>query len=641
MLADPYDNYYLACMEQKRKFTQFISGLILIIVCITVTLAACSIWGTNQQNQTPSSLSISKNINPNLPGDESKITVTPPEVVLPALTTNEPIKQMGNLGSFEQGSIVEIAFSGPLMAVDDPDLNPFLIEMEVSITGPDGQVFLLPAFYDGDGMGGTRGNVWKVRFVPDAPGSWLFTSDSSQRELNRYQGTFSVAAAPDCQTPGPDQSPNIHCLGFLEASNGHYLRFSSGEYWIKAGVDDPENFLGTAIGDWQDKKDAIDFLSSKGVNSIYVITNNIDGDRQDTWPWYGETQEAAKKNSERFDIVKLQLWEDFFNYVQSKGIVIHLVLNDDGAWHDYNQELYYREMVARFAHLPGLIWNIGEEANEIYSDGQQINLASHLQSLDPYDHPVTVHRTNPWRFIGNPNFDLTSIQVGDGAADFSKSKLPDLNRVVIDHISSSDQVCQPIPVMIDEIPRVTKVDQSSRLKLREEVIYPIYFGGGNFELHFYDAYGDGTLSFEDLGPMLDDLLRAHKFMETLPFYTMEPCNEMVMSGAAGCFQRSGDIYAVYSSKGNNPVLDMRTIRGNFEVYWFDPRTGNETHAGVVSGGKILTFTTPDSQDWVLKLDNPQVQADLIESESTDDPDFLVGGSKYYLPVTLQARACGD
>ena len=50
MLADPYDNYYLSCMEQQRKFTQFITGLILIIGCITVMLAACTVWGNNQQS---------------------------------------------------------------------------------------------------------------------------------------------------------------------------------------------------------------------------------------------------------------------------------------------------------------------------------------------------------------------------------------------------------------------------------------------------------------------------------------------------------------------------------------------------------------------------------------------------------------
>jgi hypothetical protein len=59
----------------------------------------------------------------------------------------------------------------------------------------------------------------------------------------------------------------------------------NGTYWIKAGIDDPENFIGNALGDWDAKKSAIDYLSSKGVNSVYIITNNIDGDRNDTWPW--------------------------------------------------------------------------------------------------------------------------------------------------------------------------------------------------------------------------------------------------------------------------------------------------------------------------------------------------------------------
>ena len=59
----------------------------------------------------------------------------------------------------------------------------------------------------------------------------------------------------------------------------------------------------------------------------------------------------------------------------------------------------------------------GEEANEVYSTREQEALATKLQQIDPYNHPVTVHRKSPWPFVGNKFFDLTSIQIGDGSQD--------------------------------------------------------------------------------------------------------------------------------------------------------------------------------------------------------------------------------
>ncbi len=70
----------------------------------------------------------------------------------------------------------EIVLTGP-SSVGMGNPNPFLIEAQVTFTGPTGQTFVVPAFYDGDGNGGMDGNVWKVRFAPDIPGTWTYSFD--------------------------------------------------------------------------------------------------------------------------------------------------------------------------------------------------------------------------------------------------------------------------------------------------------------------------------------------------------------------------------------------------------------------------------------------------------------------------------
>lgn len=514
------------------------------------------------------------------------------------IETQQPIL---DIETYPQGSKVEISFTGPLSIGLDPEINPFALQVDVVLQSPDDETINVPAFYDGDGNGGIDGDVWKFRFSPYQTGVWHFTVSSAGGQIDQYEGSFEVVSNTNCRADN-DPEIDLNCLGRLEYVGEHYLKFRDGDYWIKAGLDDPENFIGTAFGDWEAKRSQIDFLSEMGINSIYVITNNIDGDRKDTWPWMGETPAQAKTNHDRFDVAKLQEWEDFFSYVQQKGIVLHLVLNDDSAWSGYDQEMYIREMVARFGHHPGIIWNIGEEANEIYSNSEQEDLAAKIKDVDPYNHPVTVHRKSPWPFLGNQKFDLASIQIGDGGSDFSTARLMDYNAIVLEHREQSTLQGHTIPIMIDETPRITEVDQEIRKKFRTQVLYPIFFGGGNFELHYRDAYGQsGSVTIEDLQPLIMDMVRLRRMLESLPFTGMQPCNELLSNPGNICFGDQGKVYAIYFPEGGSESLDFTQQEGEFSATWFDPRTGESDMAEVVEDGQVNILTAPDNNDWVLLL----------------------------------------
>jgi hypothetical protein len=205
--------------------------------------------------------------------------------------------------------------------------------------------------------------------------------------------------------------------------------------------------------------------------------------------------------------------------------------------------------------------------------------------------------------LGNINFDLTSIQAGNGAADFSTAKLANYYRIVTDHRDGSAAKGHPIPIMIDETPRVTLINDMTRLKMRSKVLYPIYLAGGNYEMHFYDAYGQaGSLSIEDLSPMLEDMRRARQFVETLPFFDMKPCEDLLTSSSTNyCFGKPGFVYAFYMSEGGSLSVDLTNVFGTYGLQWFNPRTGERIIAGSTAGGVLRTFTAPDNRDWALRL----------------------------------------
>jgi hypothetical protein len=576
-----------------------------IIACSVLAGSDDQLTSTSETGFKPSSTK-SGDATTRLPTTSSASSITDKDLIASVVSPSGSNTDLGNLGTFSLGSEVEISIPGPTAKGLEPGANPFEIQVDVTFTSPNGKSFIVPAFYDGDGIGGMDGNIWKVRFAPDIAGVWSFYVAGPIVQFNRYEGGFKVLPFSGCDNnDGPPL--DLNCYGRLEYVGDHYLRFQNGVHWIKSGIDDPENFLGDAFGDWEAKKAAVDYLSSKGVNSIYVITNNIDGDRNDTWPWFGDTPQQAKANSNRFNVSKLQEWEDFFSYVQSKGIVLHIILNDDSAWDGYNKDLYIREMIARFGHHPGIIWNVGEEANEIFSNEEQKALAADIQRKDPFNHPVTVHRKTPWPFIGNSYFDLTSIQIGDGSRDFASASVVNYNDIVITHREQSVEQCHTIPVMIDETPRITSVNEQTRTKLRSQVLYPIFFGGGNFEMHYRDAYGqDGAVTIQDLEPMMDDMKRARQFIESLPFPEMEPCNELVTGQSNYCFGKDGDVYAIYLPTGRELAVDLTKSVGSYNIAWFNPRTGELSKAGSVTGGGVRTFTPPDNSDWVLQLENISV-----------------------------------
>lgn len=304
------------------------------------------------------------------------------------------------------------------------------------------------------------------------------------------------------------------------------------------------------------------------------------------WPWYGSTQGEAKVNSKHFDVQKLQDWERIFDYLQKRGIVLHLVLEDDSAWTGFERQLYYREMMARFAHHKGIIWNISEEFNENYSPDEIKQFAGMLRDLDPYDHPITVHhagRTNHWQpFLNEENIDLSSFQT---------EPIPQ-NEQAIYWFDQSKSADKTIPISFDETGQLAADER----ELSRRIVWSVYLGGANIEL--FTILDEGYLAFE---PIFADMARARIFIEQLPFESMVPCNDLLQPERGYCFGKPGEVYVVYFPQGGSISIDLSGMGGFGDANWFDPRTGETTPADQIVGGEMVTFSAPSREDWVLRI----------------------------------------
>lgn len=495
--------------------------------------------------------------------------------------------ELGHLGRFAKWAKIEIVLPGPASRGTGKP-NPFGLLVDVAFTSPSGRQATVPGFYDGDGKGGLDGNAWKVRFSADEVGDWTFVSRSAHKPLDGCAGTFTV-------TPVPEDARGFRKWGRLEAvgrpENGiRYLKFRDGPYWLKAGCDDPENFLGRCRNyDTPEKrKAAVDYLASKSINSLYLMTHNIGGDGNDVWPWLGKTAAEAKTHAgadARFDIAKLEEWRDLFEHMQARGVVPYLVLEDDSAWAKYDHARYYREMIARFGYLPALLFNFNEEHNENYRLPAALAFMKRLQTIDPYGHPRGIHNVNSPtnEYIDAPQVDFTAIQTkgGDPLAH---------NKLAIEWIRRCKaRRRRVLMVGFDE----------GRPEQNRRAWWAAYLGGGVWEAHVRPPYDRPMSTWDAVWTQLGG---TRAFMETLPFWEMEPSNALVEARKAFCLAKPGQTYALYLPEGGEVAIELPS-GAEYDVAWWNPangRTGRFQGEACVTGGP-QRFAAPGKGDWALRV----------------------------------------
>jgi len=495
--------------------------------------------------------------------------------------------ELGHVGRFAKWAKIEIVLPGPpSRGTGSP--NPFGLPVDVVFTSPAGKQATVPGFYDGDGRGGLDGNAWNVRFSADEVGEWSFASEAAHKPLDGYSGSFTV-------TPVPEDAQGFWKWGRLEvigtSENGlRYLKFRDGPYWLKAGCDDPENFLGRCKNyDTPEKrKAAADYLASKGINSLYLMTHNIDGDDKDVWPWLGKTPAEAKANAgahARFDVAKLEEWRELFEHMQAKGVVPYLVLEDDSAWAKYDHARYYREMIARFGYLPALLFNFNEEYNENYRLPAALAHVKHLRDNDPYRHPRGIHNVNSPtnECVDAPQVDFTAIQTkgGDPLAH---------NKLAIDWIQRCKARKQRVLMVgFDE----------GRPEEDRRAWWAAYLGGGVWEAHVRPPYDRPMATWDALWTQLGG---TRAFMESLPFWEMEPSNALVKAGKAFCLAKPGHAYALYLPEGGEIAIELPSV-AEYGVAWWNPAngaTGQFQGEGRVAGGP-QRLAAPGKGDWALRI----------------------------------------
>jgi hypothetical protein len=539
-------------------------------------------------------------------------------------------------GELETWHRVTLTFGGPESSEDAPD-NPFLDYRLTVVFTRDARSYVVPGFFAADGdaaeSGATAGDRWRVHFAPDAPGTWRWKAsfrhgpgvaiddDPGAGEPLAFDGASGAFDVAPTDETGRDHRGK----GRLEYVGERYLRFAgTGEAFIKGGADSPENFLAYADFDgggrhryaphladfrpgdptWRGGRGrgimgALDYLAGQGMNSVYFLTMNVGGDGRDVWPW------TAPGERTRYDCSKLDQWEIVFSHMDAVGLMLHLVQQEtendhllDGGRLGPERKLYYRELVARFAHHLALVWNLGEENTN--TDAERKAFATWIRALDPYRHPIVVH-TPPSRaaydgtyepLLGFEAFEGPSLQIAD---------VRDVHGETLRWVERSRATGRPWFVSFDEVGPAALGVQPDDLDPGHDAIRKwglwghLMAGGAGVEWYFGSTevgvegrekqtiwWDLETEDWRTRQQMWDETRVALDFFRRhLPFATMQPMDSLVSGGEGWCLAKPGEVYAVYLPEGGSVALDLGAARREYEVLWLDAKAGGPLRRGSV------------------------------------------------------------
>jgi hypothetical protein len=577
-------------------------------------------------------------------------------------------------GELKKWHKVSMNIPGPTTS-ESAEMNPFL-DYKLEVTFTNGQnSYTVPGFYAADGNAAEtladEGKVWKVRFRPHATGTWNYKvsflegkniavkeegATGKPLPADGAEGSFEIT---DSDKTGSD----FRAKGRIVNGGDGYFEFQeTGEIWIKNGADSPENFLAFAdfdqtsrfslktevregeanpdeslhnyephVSDWKAGDPvwlgekgkgiigALNYLSSQGVNSVYMLTMNIMGDGKDVWPYTSHNERY------RFDCSKLDQWEIVFDHMDRLGMMQHFVLQEtenecllDMGYTDVQRKVYLRELIARFGHHPAVTWNMGEENGPTdwspigQTHEQKVAMANYLKTTNPYPNIVVVHtHSNDSHqdeylepFLGFENLDGPSMQIGNPMRVHQRMKK---------WVKESEAAGKRWLVNLDEIgPHWKGVLPDSHDAEHDTVRHhclwgALMAGGTGVEWYFGYRYPHNDLGLEDFRSRHNwwkQSTIATNFFNQLPVESMKNTNELINIQDGFCFSRPGEIYVVYLPTGETDCSLKIDSEKTFTIEWFNPRDGDGFHKGSVSevqGPGTISLGSPPAdpmKDWV-------------------------------------------
>ena len=308
--------------------------------------------------------------------------------------------------SIGQWDVFEVDLNGPTNG------NPFL-DVTFSARFTQGTNWVeANGFYDGAG-------VYRVRFMPEKPGEWQYTTESSSAELNGRTGTFSVTA------PSPDNH------GPVRIAHEFHFAYADGT---------PYRELGTTCYAWVHQNEALQeetlkTLATSPFNKVRmcVFPKYYDWNTNEPILYPYEGVPTTNWDFTRFNPQFFQHLEQRILDLQKLGIEADVILfhpYDGGHWGFDRMpaaadDRYLHYVVARLAAYHNVWWSLANEYDFMKEKQESdfVRFGEIVSHDDPYHHLLSIHngqklfnQTLPW-------ITHASIQNGSAVEDAGRAVL--------------------------------------------------------------------------------------------------------------------------------------------------------------------------------------------------------------------------
>ncbi len=291
----------------------------------------------------------------------------------------------------ETWQVVDLPFSASESAE-----RPFDVTFGATWLHEDGEVRVVPGFFDGDGR-------WMLRFAPGRSGRWTFRTFSTLPSLEGKTGELRVADSVKSGRRGPIAIDPKNPRRFVHADGAPYFALSFELDWLFAlDWDNPDDIPKT--------RSIVGHVADNGFNQVVMNVYAYDanwGERERIRPGhnfakpavfpYGGTNEQPDHST--LNVAFFRHLDRVLAHLHEKEVVAHLMIyvwNKKVNWaKPYTPEdnLYFDYVVKRFQAFPNIIWDISKEALAYGRDdlGYITDRIARLRRLDGHRRLVTVH----------------------------------------------------------------------------------------------------------------------------------------------------------------------------------------------------------------------------------------------------------
>ncbi len=501
------------------------------------------------------------------------------------------------------------------------------VELDLIFVDPQGRRQRVPAFWAG-------GQVWRIRYAPLTAGRYTFrteSSDASNTDLHGQTGVLEVSPYTGnnaLQKRGPLRVAAGHL--HFEHEDGSPFFWLGDTWWM--GLCNrlrwPEDFQLLAAD-----------RTSKGFSVIQIVAGlypdmppfDPRGANEAGYPW---EENYSRINPHYFDMADLRIRE-----LVNRGLTPCIV----GCWGYFlvfmglqKIKQHWRYIIARWGAYPAFWCLAGEGTMPYYlsKNKQQdaetqkagwTEVARYVRSIDPYHHPITIHPSSAARdTVEDPNvLDFDMLQTGHG----DRTSYPNTINTVTKELQRNPQM----PVLVGEVCYEGILDEN-RQEVERFVFWACVLSGAAG--HTYGADGIWQVNTQEQpfgpsphgrswgGPPWDKAFQlpgSHQvglgksLLEHYEWWRLEPHSEWVEPHWTTqnyqlpyCSGIAGELRIVFvPPQWDSPKITHLEPGVNYQAFFFNPRTGAQLPAGVVTrdaAGAWEVPVLPTFEQWIVILE---------------------------------------